>query len=168
MSVGLAMHNTAMLTLPKYMNPWHADTGLVVNAYAPAGQEPANQSGLPQWKHKLPGAISSHFKSQAIKIKTVCPVRFSHCLGKKRGRNNRENGSHPGSNPQEHFSPKTSSISVSVLSQKGTVPDLELFNYYFFFSLHSVSSTSVSMYWFQITLYIYLFIYIFIYNLYQN
>lgn len=96
-----------------------------------------------------------------------CPVHFSHCLGKKQGRNNRENRSHTGSNLQEHFSPKTSSISVSVLSQKGTVPDLELFNY-FVLSLHSVSSTSVSMYWFQITLYIYLFIYIFIYNLYQN
>lgn len=155
--------------ITKTMTLCHANTSPVANAYAPARHDLAHhQSELPSRKYKLPGVIVSHFRSQAIKIKTVCPVHFSHCSGKKRGRNReRENRSHPGSNLQERFSPKTSSISVSVLSQKGTVPDLELLKNDFF-SLHSVSSTSVSMYWFQITLYIYLFIYIFIYNLYQN
>lgn len=42
------MHDIAMLTLPKYMNPWHVDTSLVVNAHAPAGHELAHrQSELP-------------------------------------------------------------------------------------------------------------------------
>lgn len=158
------MHDIAMLMLPKYTNPWHANTSLVVKAYAPAGHELAHHwSELPYWKYKLPGAIFSHFRSQAIKIKTVCPVRFSHCLGKKRGRNDRENGSHPGSNLQEHFSPKTSSISVSVLSQKGTVPDLELFDFFFFFFFTSQCFKHQRFHVLVSNNPLYIFIYIYIY-----
>lgn len=58
-------------------NPWHANTSLVVNAYAPAGQELAHrQSESPNGKHKLPGAIFSHFRSQAIKKKSKPCVQY--------------------------------------------------------------------------------------------
>lgn len=158
--VGLAVHNTATLVL--------LDTDLCVTGWERFHSSWTQTSTSPTWVTLGETISQSSLISQPKLYQSKpCPVHFSHCLGKKQGRNNRENRSHPGSNLQEHFSPKTSSISVSVLSQKGTVPDLELFNY-FVLSLHSVSSTSVSMYWFQITLYIYLFIYIFIYNLYQN
>lgn len=156
------MHDIAMLTLPKYMNPWHVDTSLVVNAYAPAGHE----LELPQWKYKRPGAILSHFRSQAIKIKTASPVHFSHCLGRN------------GEGTIERTGPSQVQTFRNTLHLRPVPFQFQYFHRrglsqilncsIFFFSLHSVSSTSVSMYWFQITLYIYLFIYIFIYNLYQN
>lgn len=159
--IGYAQHSDAHVT--KTMNPCHANTSLVVNTYAPDGHELAHhQSELPSGKYKLPGAIVSHFRSQAIKIKTVCPVRFSHCLGKKRGRNNRETGFHPGSSLQERFSPKTSSISVSVLSQKGTVPDLELFKNDFFFTSQCFKHQRFHVLVSNNPLYIFIYIYIYI------
>lgn len=66
-----------MLTLPKYMTPWHANTSLAANAYAPAGHELAHhQSKLPYWKYKLPGANLFSFQIPSSKNQNCVSSTF--------------------------------------------------------------------------------------------
>lgn len=84
--IGYARHSDARVT--EAHGSGCADNSLALSTHAPVGHNPAKcQAELPQCKHE-PSRSSPLISHPKVYKSKPCSVHFSHCLGKKWGRNN--------------------------------------------------------------------------------